>query len=347
MNKGLSWAIVTLSPQGLEIAKSVAGFFPSDIYVPQALWHEGLHSVENSLKHLNTHLFKNYETIVYIMATGIVIREIAHCLTHKSKDPAVLVIDGKGEYVISLLSGHLGGANERAREIATKMKAQLVITTMSDVTGHLAVDMMAKKLDCEILSFKKAKEITAAMIRGEKVALVSRWPIESYSLPDSLYISDLLPEEGPAIWLTNQKEEADHKQHAILIAKNIVLGIGCRRGTTLTVLEPFILDSLNRWNIHPRAVKLIASIDIKGDEEGIINFASKYKIDYKTYSKEALLHYESLFDHSEFVKDTVGVGSVCETSGYLASGLGLRVSEKIIGNGMTLSIWEENKCYQL
>ncbi len=347
MSKGLSWAIVTLSPQGLEIAKSVAGFFPSDIYVPQSLWHEGLHSVENSLKHLNTYLFEEYETIVYIMATGIVIREIAHCFIHKSKDPAVLVMDGKGEYVISLLSGHLGGANQKAREVAAKMKAQAVITTMSDITGHLAVDIIAQKLDCEILSFKKAKEVTTAMIRGEKVALVSRWPIESSNLPESLYITDSLPEEGPAIWVTNQKEESDHKQHAILIVKNIVLGIGCRRGSMLSEIEPFILDSLSRWNIDLRAVKQIASIDLKADEEGIISFTSKYKIDYKTYSKEALLPYEFLFENSEFVKGTVGVGSVCETSGYLASGGGFKISEKIIGNGMTLSIWEENKCYRL
>lgn len=347
VSKPLSWGIVALSPQGLKIAYRVAEHFPCDIFVTPPLWQEGLHSIQSSLKGLNSELFRRYHTLVYVMATGIVIREIAHCFVHKSKDPAIIVIDGRGEYVISLLSGHLGGANHKARMIAEKIKAQAVITTMSDVTGHLAVDMIAQKLDSQLLSFNKAKELTAMMIRGEKVAFVSDWPVEVSNLPDSLYISEALPLDEPAIWLTNKRESKTHPKQIQLIPKNIVLGIGCRRGTPLSVIEKVVFDGLNQYGIHPKAISKLVSIHLKKDEEGLLAFSSKYQVALETYPVEVLLPYESLFDSSSFVKKIAGVGAVSETSGYFGSNFGRKICEKIKTQGMTLSVWEENKCFQL
>jgi len=164
-------AVITLSREGLNTAHRIKNNFEVDIYTLEKYIVSDEKPIINSLEAFSRFLFDEYETLIYIMSTGIVVRVIAPYIEHKSVDPAVIVMDGKGQYVISLLSGHLGGANEKTRQLAKKIGGQAVITTTSDVLGKTAVDTLALALDCSIDSLKNAKEVTAAIIDQKKIAI--------------------------------------------------------------------------------------------------------------------------------------------------------------------------------
>ena len=357
----MKWAIVTLSAKGLQTALKVGQHFDSDIYTLEK-YHDEVRSTGNEadsdsrmssvkaipgkFKDFNGYLFENYRTILYIMATGIVVRDIGPYLKQKSVDPAVLVMDGKGEFVISLLSGHLGGANEKALKLAEKIGAQPVITTMSDLVGKTAVDIIAMKLDCVIGSFESAKDVTADIINDDIVSITGDYEINGQNLPNNIIIGD--HEKSKSRILISNKRNADLDEcDALLIPRNIVIGVGCRRDTSLEKIDTFIREEMERNNLSMKSIKRISSIDLKANEKSLQDFSDKQKIDFVTYPSEELVKYEDRFPSSEFVKKITGVGSVSETSGYVGSNFGKKISGKTAKDGMTLSIWEEEKCYTL
>jgi cobalt-precorrin 5A hydrolase len=349
MEKQDKWAIVALSREGINTAHKIKEHFEVDIYTLEKYILMDEMSIKDGLKSFNGFLFKEYGTIIYIMATGIVVRDIAPYLKHKSLDPAVLVVDGKGNFVISLLSGHLGGANEKARAVAEKIGGQAVITTMSDVMGKTAVDTIALSLDCVIDSFEDAKRVTADIIDNKKIGIKidALIKIENRSLPENVEIDDGKKDFHGRIIITNKKEIERTEKDAVLICKNIVLGVGCRKETSFEALEDFILERLKKYNINRKSVKELSSIDVKKDEAALVQFSKKYRTEFITFNSEEMIKYENNFEKSEFVKNTVGVTSVCEISGYMASNYGKQISAKESKEGITLSIWEEEKCYML
>lgn len=353
----MKWALVTLSAKGLETALRVGRHFQSDIYTLEkyldgagaARPMEGrtqVKAIPGRFKDFNGYLFENYRTIVYIMATGIVVRDIAPYLKHKSLDPAVLVMDGKGDFVISLLSGHLGGANEKAVDLAGKIGAQPVITTMSDVVGKTAVDIIAMKLDCAIGSFEAAKKVTADIINDNIVSITGDYEISGENLPVNIVVGDYGNAKSRIV-ISNRRDIVPGERDALLIPRNIVLGVGCRRDTPFDRIDTFIRQEMEITNLHMKSIKRISSIDLKANEKSLMEFSQRNNIDFVTYPAEELVKYEDRFTVSKFVKKITGVGSVSETSGYVASNFGRKIRGKTSKDGMTLSIWEEEKCYTL
>jgi len=353
----MKWALVTLSAKGLQTALKVGQHFDSDIYTLEKYLdgerstdfgekESQVRAIPGKFKDFNGYLFENYRTILYIMATGIVVRDIAPYLKHKSVDPAVLVMDGKGEFVISLLSGHLGGANEKALKLAEKIGAQPVITTMSDLVGKTAVDIIAMKLDCAIGSFEIAKDVTADIINDDIVSICGNYEINGQKLPNNIVIGDHEKAKSRIV-ISNKRNAALDERDALLIPRNIVIGVGCRRDTPFEKIDTFIREEMERNNLSMKSIKRISSIDLKANEKSLQDFSAKEKIDFVTYPSEELVKYEDRFASSEFVKKITGVGSVSETSGYVGSNFGKKISGKTAKDGMTLSIWEEEKCYTL
>lgn len=146
-----------LTDEGGKLAHKLAASHPGDLY-----------NKENFKENLQTG-FNNYDSLVCIMATGIVVRILAPLLVHKTSDPAVVVLDQKGRHAISLLSGHLGGANALAREMAELSGGEAVITTATDVAGQLSFDTFAKKHDMAIQNIGELKHISGALLSGKKV----------------------------------------------------------------------------------------------------------------------------------------------------------------------------------
>ena len=297
-------------------------------------------SIKESTKEWAGEQFESADGIIFIGATGIAVRSIAPYVASKKTDPAVLVTDECGKFVISLLSGHLGGANELALQAAEALHAVPIVTTATDLEGKFAVDVFAKKNNCHIFRMKEAKEVSAALLAGEKVGFYSEFPWEG-ELPDGLVnccglrdeissetdlaameaklesASDLFPKVGIAV--TIHKNCTPFLSTTYVVPQAVALGMGCRKNKEAQAVEKAAFTCLEENQIYPQAVACLASIDIKKEEPGLLALAEKMGIPFETFSSEELLGVKGEFTASSFVSRTVGVDNVCERSALKAA----------------------------
>lgn len=301
-------------------------------------------SIKESTKEWAGEQFESADGIIFIGATGIAVRSIAPYVASKKTDPAVLVTDECGKFVISLLSGHLGGANELALQAAEALHAVPIVTTATDLEGKFAVDVFAKKNNCHIFRMKEAKEVSAALLAGEKVGFYSEFPWEG-ELPDGLVnccglrdenwisenepgtnvqndnqiksASDLFPKVGIAV--TIHKNCIPFLSTTHVVPQAVALGMGCRKNKEAQAVEKAAFTCLEENQIYPQAVACLASIDIKKEEPGLLALAEKMGIPFENFSSEELLGVKGEFTASSFVSRTVGVDNVCERSALKAA----------------------------
>jgi cobalt-precorrin 5A hydrolase len=332
------WGIVALTLQGLEKARQLRTQFPdSEIYTLSKWEVPDATPIAGELHDFAGVLFSKHKVLVFIMASGIVVRCIARHLKDKTTDPAVLVMDEKGKYVISLLSGHLGGANEVASLIAAKTGAEAVITTSSDVNGLTSVDMIAKQHGLIIDDMHDAKVITAMMVNGQRIAQCN----DTLAIISPYFSSPAEDAEGMVV-ITGKANIRKSVPFVKLIPVNMIIGIGCRKGTKAEDILDFVTFLLLENNIDKRSVRCMATIDLKKDEPGILDVAAHMNLPLLNFSKEQIIEVEHLFQPSAFVKEKIGVGCVCEPAAYLAGKRkGRFVASKSKRNGMTLSLFEE------
>lgn len=257
--------------------------------------------------------FSSLDALVFIGAMGIVVRDMAPYLKSKLTDPAVVVLDEKGQYAISVLSGHFGGANALTKGLAELLDAIPVVTTSSDVNGKIAIDVFAQKNDLVISSMKKAKICASKIVSGEPVSfscdskVMGKIPPElSFNKKNAKFHVIVNP------YIQNPDDEILH-----LIPKAFVAGIGCKKGTTAEVIEVRVKEELAIKNIDFRSIKGIGSIDIKSEEPGLLEFAQKKKIPLHFYSAEELAALEGDFTSSKIVSQITGVENVCERAAFM------------------------------
>ncbi len=335
--------IAAFTDKGRALAEQISLRLSEDTEI---LWYQ------EHLKSWCADCFAQASGILFIGACGIAVRTIAPFLKSKTTDPAVLVMDEKGQFVISLLSGHLGGANELTAEIAELTGAVPVITTASDVNGKTAVDVLAKKNGLKIGSMSDAKKMAAAIVRGEQVGIwcsgqtEGKLPEEFVLLESPENISHTAVEH--LLWISEQlPKKAELQTHLSgragivlhLIPRNVVLGIGCRRNKTEEEIIHEVSRVLEEESIPEEALVGAASIDLKKEEQGILALCKRYGISFTTYTANELAQAEGEFEPSEFVKRTTGVDNVCERAALLAAGKNARlIRKKYAANGITVAL---------
>ena len=305
-------------------------------------------SIETDVKTWTGRWFSDSDVLIYIGACGIAVRSIAPFVRDKKTDPAVLCADEYGNFVISLLSGHLGGANAFTRKTAEILGAVPVITTATDLGGKFAVDSFARDNRCGILPMDAAKRVSVTLLSGRTTGFYSEFPLDG-TCPDGviLYDEDLmdpekgilkaeredLPECGTA--LTIHGACRPFKDTVLVVPRCVSVGIGCRKGQSYEIVREFLYSCLEASGILPEAVSCIASIDLKKDEEALLLLAKELKVPFRTFSSEELSKADGSFEESAFVRSVTGIGNVCETSAVLASGGGRLIMPKKKGNGVT------------
>lgn len=298
-----------------------------------------------SLRALMAEIFPKAQRLIFVGATGIAVRVIAPYITTKDKDPAVIAVDELGRYFIPLLSGHIGGANQAALFLAKEIGGTAVISTATDLNRCFAVDLWACSRELGIYNIGGIKHVSAAVLRGEPVALVSCEQVKE-PLPPFLYSLEQEPEEGPAIVITEQAPKSVRDKSLYLIPRQYALGIGCRRDTDPEIFEETILNFLGQNKIEPQALMGLASIELKAEEPAILSFARKYRLKFNCYSAEELLAVPGSFAHSDFVKKTTGADNVCERSAVCLAGGSLLVG-KTAQNGITMALAARNRRCEL
>ncbi|KAF6634730.1 MULTISPECIES: cobalt-precorrin 5A hydrolase [Paenibacillus] len=352
------FAAVAITKHGVEMVRNLGASFPgTDVYYMSKFergdeQERGIQLFEGSVKLILPDLFKQYNGIILFISLGAVVRMIAPILVDKKVDPAVVVIDDRGEHVISVLSGHLGGANELTRHVAAVLGARAVITTASDVQGTIPVDMFGRELGWVVDSFDKATPVSAAVVNEEPVALIQEtgernWWRYDKPVPGHIKVyastAEALQEPFNAALVVSDRllepeEEEQLLSNGVLYRpKSLVLGIGCNRGTALEELEAGVLDTLQELRLSVKSVRNIATIDLKKDEEGLLALCAKYGWELVTYTPSEL-NTVQLPNPSETVFKYTGAYGVSEPSALLSSGADHWLLEKKKSGNMTLSV---------
>lgn len=276
--------------------------------------------------------------LVFIGAMGIAVRHVATFLQSKCSDPAVLVLDEKGQFVIPVLSGHIGGGVRLARELARHLGAQAVITTATDVENQFAVDVFAQRNHLWIENPDRIKGISSALLHGRMVDVWTRLPIVG-DMPEGLRVVPVgigeeisqqdrmeLRDRGTlctaiTIGLTPEVQEKiyriyDASQVCELQPRQYILGLGCKKGKTVEELEGFLREICKTQQIDIHEIGAIASIDVKKEEKGIWELSRRIGADFEVFTQQELEQIEETVTPSDFVKETVGVDNVCERSAY-------------------------------
>lgn len=283
-----------------------------------------------SLSNWTAEHFYDSEALIYIGATGIAIRGISEYLDSKMTDPAVISIDELGKFVIPLLSGHVGGANELALAISNKLGSTPVITTATDINGVFAVDSWAKENGYHISNPEAIKDISATLLAGGSVRIFSEFKICG-NLPKGMDMGRKITQglksnhgKGttagrPSVDISYKSEIKCGKPSLKIVPPVITAGIGCRKGVDEDTIKKVYEMALNNAGIHERAVFQICSIDIKAKELGLLKFCKSHGLPFYTYSAKELMQVEGEFTSSEFVKKKTGTDNVCERAAMLGS----------------------------
>ena len=275
----------------------------------------------------------------FVGASGIAVRSIAPMVRSKTTDPAVLVLDERGNFVISLLSGHLGGANEYARILADALPAVPVITTATDVNHKFAVDVWADKNGLTISSMKLAKEVAAAVLAGDPVGICFHPSVlpEGRIPPELTVLTPEAAEDFPGIVIavTPVRIPAPSGRTLWLIPGNVFLGLGCRKGKEAGVIRTRVEGWLQDAGIFPASLAGAGSIDLKKEEEGLQSLCRDYRIPFTTWTSEEMAAVKGTFSASAFVSGITGVDNVCERAAVLGSGGGDLLMKKQAGDGVT------------
>lgn len=318
-------AFLTFTNGGQFLARKLQKHLGGDVVYNREL--------EGGIKEHFSQIWTSYEGLVFIGATGIAVRYISKHLDRKDVDPAVVVCDENGQFAISLLSGHLGGANGLAKDIATLLGAEAVITTASDGKKIQSIDLFAKDHDLVIEDLGQLAPVMGAMVDGKTVYMENTTDIE---FPYEHFTENL--EEAEAILAITEKM-IDFKGEipmAILRPKNLIVGVGCKRNTDYSVVKSRVEKCFQEQGLSMKSISAIHSIDVKKDEEALLQLAEELKVPFRTFSAETLLQVPGEFQGSDFVKSQVGVENVSGRSA-LATG-GELVIDTFKGEGVTVSI---------
>jgi cobalt-precorrin 5A hydrolase len=353
------YAAIAITKHGAEHARTLGRRLPGvAVYYGSKFAHGdeealGITLFETTqLRQVLPGLFRQYRGLIFFVSLGAVVRLIAPLLKDKKTDPAVVVVDDRCEHAISVLSGHLGGANELTREVARCLDARPVITTASDVGETIPVDLFGRSFGWEIESYANVTPVSASVVNEETVVIVQEagetgwWPYDK-PLPAHFRIfsstADAMASEFQAALvvtdrLLNQQEEEKLLANGVLYRpKTIVLGIGCNRGTPLEEIEQVVMETLQELQLAIKSVYCVATIDIKKDEEGLLALCRKYHWELRTYPAEQL-NSVTIASPSETVYRYTGAYGVSEPAAILASGARRALLPKKKSGNVTISV---------
>ncbi|MDO5852581.1 MAG: cobalt-precorrin 5A hydrolase [Thermoplasmata archaeon] len=293
----------------------------------------GVDRIEGSLSEWTGRAFAECDAIVFIGAVGIAVRHIAPFIKCKTEDPAVVAMDEHGRWAIALLSGHIGGCNELTARIAERMGSEPIVTTATDLNGRFAVDTFARANGLRISDMKVAKDVSARVLDGRFVGFSSELPVEG-GLPAGLTAA----ESGEfGVRISRDPSSRPFGTTLNLTPMDIVLGVGCRRGTDPSAMDAFVRRILAEDGIAPERVAAVASIDIKRDEEAILSLSEGLGVPSVFYTAAELNAVPGEFTASEFVAGVTSVDCVCERSAARAGGADF-IRRKTAESGMTAAV---------
>ena len=292
-------------------------------------------------------LWQEYSVLIFVMATGIVVRQIASLIQRKDRDPAILVLDEEGKFVIPLLSGHLGGANFWANEIARQLGAQAIITTATDGRGLVAPDEYARRYGWKVDPVNHLPVVNRLLLEQGFLNVWTSYPLKpEYTwIKDSHYHFLSENEKAKANVILDAFPNTDIKEDCLyLVPPLLSVGVGCRRGVSSETILAKITAAVEQIGASLMAISGIYSIDLKVDEVGLIEAAKYLRVPFRTFRADELqaVNEQKQLSRSNFVNEKIGVDGVCEAASLLGAHKGRLILPKTMGQGVTVAISMEN-----
>lgn len=294
-------AILTLTENGKILAEKISEKVGGQIFLKGKDF--------DNMKNFVAEIFTKFDAIIFICATGIAVRMISPHIVSKLSDPAIIVIDERGKNVISLLSGHIGGANNLTLKISKAINSNPVITTATDVEEKFSADSFANNFGLIPEDKNLIKKINSAILNGEEIFFTA----------------------------------GNFKMN--LIPKNLIAGIGCRRGTSEEKIFSAVYEACKIISQPVERIKIFASVDKKSDEIGLLNFVKNFGREIKFFGTEELKKKidEYKLEESEFVKKNIGAGNICEAAALCCVKSGkFALTKKKFFNEVTVALLWEN-----
>lgn len=352
-------AIIAVSRAGIGQACRLKGLYPqANIYVPDRFVYDKvtpgisddciLKPLTESFSNAVEALFNSYRLLIFISAVAVAVRSVAPFLKGKDSDPAIVVLDEQACFAISLLSGHLGGANEETTKIANHMGARPVITTATDSRGLTAFDDLARRLGWKIENLSDLKAISAALLEEREVTLYSEY-LFSHPLKGNIRVAEypeLLKEASNGYILISSRlnplYDLPKFNRVILRPPVIAAGVGCRRGIDAGKIVEAVEKAFNKAGLALNCLSCLASGEFKSDEGGLIKAAAHFAVPLKIFTRDEIRANLGGTVSSAFVEDQVGVGAVAEPCARLGSGGGKVILPTQSGGGITVALAESN-----
>jgi precorrin-4 C11-methyltransferase len=350
MKDSKSIALVAVTRRGLEQARLLRRRLRSgEVHRPLRYGppdHGWEMAFEGQLSERVSELFRCSGQLVFFLAAGAVTRLIAPCLRSKESDPGVLTVDEAGRFVIPLLSGHQGGANTFARTVAGCLGATPVITTASDVVGGLSLDLLAEAHDWTPEPRERLKAAARALVDGEAIAIVHEvgcpgdW-LDDVELPANVTYTRSVPASpgdvdplAYRLWITDRQltDSTPNDDQRILSfrPKSLILGVGCERGISAAALDDGLEQFLRQHQFARSSIATLATVDLKADEDGLLELARRHGWQPVFYSPEELAAVSEVPNPSDVVDRCIGTPGVAEPAALLASRAQRLLVEKVV-----------------
>jgi len=335
---------------GARLKEAAAG---ADLFVPEKFAADAgrdAHPFAGDLRELVREKWRSYRGFVFIMAAGIVVRMIAPHLEAKDRDPAVVVVDEAGTFAVSLLSGHLGGANELAREVADLLGGQAVITTATDVNELPSFDLLAQEQGWEIDDLARVKTLNSLLLEGEEIAVVdpsgrvrSSFAGRGRLTFHDTFVAALQGGAAGFVFVTNRHLPSQLPDENLLVLrpKNLALGIGCNSGTSAGEVEAVVCAQLKRLFLSLKSVAVIGTAVAKRGEAGLLGFAESQGIPMRFFESAELNAVAVPTPPSAHALAAIGAAGVAEPAALLAAGSGRLLLKKIKSGNVTLAVAEK------
>ena len=325
-------AVWAITPDGLNLARTLTAALPGcTLFASEALGKEAAGQGRFArLKPAVAEHFGQFQAHVFITAVGIAVRLIAPLIVNKTVDPAVVAVDDRGRHAVSLLSGHLGGANALCRRVAELLGSRPVITTATDLHRVTSVDLLALERDLAIENPDAIRHVSMALLSGKPAALHDPYGLlaGAFAKGETVAAAPTGKESDRPAIVVDDRVAAAGRRTLLLRPRSLVAGIGCNRNTPKKVLKNALFDALDRFRLAPASLAALASIDVKSDEPGLLALASELNLPLRFFSGEQLKAAGAVPNPSAVVRQHVGVESVCEAAAILGARLGRLIVPK-------------------
>lgn len=329
--------ICAFTPVGMQLQSKLSALLQHDCVKEKP--------AEMTVKQWTSYCFERHLPMVFIGAAGIAVRAVAPYVQDKLTDSPVIVIDEKGQFVIPVLSGHVGGGNDLAQKLAQILGATPVITTATDVEDTFSIDVFAVKNGLTIMNKDGIRLVSKKVLQGEKITM---WIAPNIAYPPDIPEEIELVSDGgtdPVDVCIAGNSGSWHLRESLLYLKpnTLCLGMGCKKGKTFEELKTFLESVLRPEQLADLCS--LSSIDLKEKEEGLTMLAQYLHLLFETFSADVLAQTtlaSGAFSESSFVQDVTGVSNVCERAAIQSAGTGATlVIHKTAWNGMTLAVAEK------